>query len=71
MRMKKVKRTEDDHPVRCSAGREILLLTLLLMGYETEENEVDTFGSRDRRWKIPFSLCEFETLVSYFAIKIF
>lgn len=49
MRMKKVKRTEDDHPVRCSAGREILLLTLLLMGYETEENEVDTFGSRDRR----------------------
>lgn len=49
MRMKKVKRTEDDHPVSCSAGREILLFTLFLLGYETEENEVDTFGSRDRR----------------------
>lgn len=44
-----MKRTEDDHPVSCSAGREILLFTLLLMGYETEENEVDTFASRDRR----------------------
>ena len=40
------------------------------MGYETEENEVDSFGSRVRRWKISFSFCEFETLVSYFAIKI-
>lgn len=49
MRMKKVKRTEDDHLVPWSAGREILLLTVLLMGYETEENELDTFGSRDRR----------------------
>ena len=49
MRIKKVKRTEDDHPVSCSAGREILLFTLLLMGYETEENEVDTFASRNRR----------------------
>lgn len=49
MRMKKVKRTEDDHLVPCSAGRRSYCSPVLLMGYETEENELDTFGSRDRR----------------------